>query len=90
MYVRDFNTPKFQRQRGKDLNGLFRLVLGARVSTAIEDLLNEPNLCNSLDEIVTQRGEMLIPVRQLLRTNLQQILSDIIPLRSLRQPQLST
>lgn len=57
-YVRDFNTPKFQRQRGKDLNGLFRLVLGARVSTVIEDFLSEPNLCNSLDEIVTLRGEI--------------------------------
>lgn len=56
-YVRDFNTPKFSRQRGKDLNGLFRLVLGARVSTTIEDFL-EPGLCNHLDSIVTLRGEI--------------------------------
>lgn len=57
-YIRDFNTPKFSRQRGKDLDGLFRLVLGARISAAIEDFLAEPGLCNRLDAIVTLRGEI--------------------------------
>ncbi|WP_171182358.1 HEPN domain-containing protein [Ruegeria sp. HKCCD8929] len=57
-YIRDFNTPKFRRQRGKDLDGLFRLVLGARVSDSIEDFLAEPQLCSRLDEIVTLRGEI--------------------------------
>lgn len=57
-YIPDFNTPKFRRQRGKDLNCLFRLVLGEKVSSAIEDLLNEPGLCNRLDAIVTLRGEI--------------------------------
>lgn len=57
-YIPDFNTPKFRRQRGKDLDGLFRLVLGAKLSTALEDFLAEPGLCNRLDEIVTLRGEI--------------------------------
>ena len=57
-YIRDFNTPKFRRQRGKDLDGLFRLVLGTRVSSAIEDLLGEAGLCDRLDAIVTLRGEI--------------------------------
>lgn len=57
-YIRDFNTPKFRRQRGKDLDGLFRLILGARMSTAIEGFLVDPELCNGLDEIVTLRGEI--------------------------------
>jgi len=57
-YIPDFNTPKFQRQRGKDLNGLFRLVLGAKVSSAIEDFLDDKGLCDRLDAIVTLRGEI--------------------------------
>ncbi|WP_299656990.1 HEPN domain-containing protein [uncultured Jannaschia sp.] len=57
-YIRDFNTPKFSRQRGKDLDGLFRLVLGARISAAIDNFLAEPGLCNRLDAIVTLRGEI--------------------------------
>lgn len=57
-YIRDFNTPKFSRQRGKDLDGLFRLTLGTRISVAIEGLLAEPGLCNRLDAIVTLRGEI--------------------------------
>ena len=57
-YVRDFNTPKFDRQRGKDLDGLFRLVLGTRISVAIEGFLAEPGLCNRLDTIITLRGEI--------------------------------
>lgn len=57
-YIRDFNTPKFSRERGKDLDGLFRLVLGARISAALENFLAEPGLCNRLDTIVTLRGEI--------------------------------
>ena len=57
-YVPDFNTPKFSRQRGKDLNGLFRQVLGIKVSSAIEDLLEDAGLCGRLDAVVTLRGEI--------------------------------
>ena len=57
-YVPDFNTPKFSRQRGKDLNGLFRQVLGAKISGAIEDFLGEEGLCGRLDAVVTLRGEI--------------------------------
>jgi hypothetical protein len=61
-YIRDFNTPKSSRQRGKDLNGLFRLVLGAKISVAVESFLEEPGLCNRLDAISTLRGE--IPLKR--------------------------
>ena len=57
-YVPDFNTPKFSRQRGKDLNGLFRQVLGIKISNAIECFLEEKDLCNRLDAVVTLRGEI--------------------------------
>lgn len=57
-YVPDFNTPKFSRQRGKDLNGLFRQVLGIKMSTAIEDFLEDEGLCARLDAVVTLRGEI--------------------------------
>ena len=57
-YVPDFNTPKFFRQRGKDLNGLFRQVLGKKMSNEIEDFLEEEGLCGRLDGIVTLRGEI--------------------------------
>lgn len=57
-YIPDFNTPKFSRQRGKDLNGLFRQVLGVKISCAIENFLEEQGLCARLDAIVTLRGEI--------------------------------
>lgn len=57
-YVPDFNTPKFSRQRGKDLNGLFRQVLGIKMSRAIEGLLEDEGLCDRLDAVVTLRGEI--------------------------------
>ncbi len=57
-YVPDFNTPKFSRQRGKDLNGLFRQVLGIKMSTAIENFLQDEGLCARLDAVVTLRGEI--------------------------------
>lgn len=57
-YVPDFNTPKFSRQRGKDLNGLFRQVLGIKMSNAIEGLLEDEGLCGRLDDVVTLRGEI--------------------------------
>ena len=57
-YVPDFNTPKFNRQRGKDLNGLFRQVLGIKLSDKIENLLEDVGLCDRLDAVVTLRGEI--------------------------------
>lgn len=57
-YIPDFNTPKFSRQRGKDLNGLFRQVLGIKMSNEIEGFLEEAGLCVRLDGIVTLRGEI--------------------------------
>ena len=57
-YVQDFNTPKFKRQRGKDLNGLFRQVLGIKLSNKVEDLLEDVGLCDRLDAVVTLRGEI--------------------------------
>ena len=57
-YIPDFNTPKFSRQRGKDLNGLFRQVLGIKMSNEIEGFLEEEGLCGRLDGIVTLRGEI--------------------------------
>ena len=58
-YVADFNTPKFSRQRGKDLNGLFRQVLGGgKMSGKIENLYGDADLCGRLDDIVTLRGEI--------------------------------
>ena len=57
-YVPDFNTPKFKRQRGKDLNGLFRQVLGIKLSDKVEDLLEDVGLCDRLDAVVTLRGEI--------------------------------
>lgn len=57
-YTPDFNTPKFSRQRGKDLNGLFRQVLGIKISGALEGFLEEQSLCTRLDAIVTLRGEI--------------------------------
>ena len=47
-YIPDFNTPKFARQRGKDLNGLFRQILGIKMSNAIEGFLDEEGLCGRL------------------------------------------
>ena len=57
-YVSGFNTPKFSRQQGKDLNGLFRQVLGIKVSSAIAGLLEDEGLCGRLDDVVTLRGEI--------------------------------
>lgn len=57
-YTPDFNTPKFSRQRGKDLNGLFRQVLGIKISTALEAFLEDQGLCGRLDAVVTLRGEI--------------------------------
>lgn len=57
-YLPDFNTPKFSRQRGKDLNGLFRQVLGLKISESINELLDEAGFCRDLDAIVTLRGEI--------------------------------
>jgi len=57
-YTPDFNTPKFTRQRGKDLNGLFRQVLGIKISTALESFLEDQGLCARLDGVVTLRGEI--------------------------------
>jgi len=57
-YIPDFNTPKFSRRRGKNLNDLFRQVLGFNVSDAIEDFLEDEGLCARLDTVVTLRGEI--------------------------------
>ena len=57
-FLPDFNTPKFSRQRGKDLNSLFRLVVGIKVSSEIESFLNDEGLCQRLDDVVTLRGEI--------------------------------
>lgn len=57
-FVSDFNTPKFSRQRGKDLNNLFRHVLGIRMSQEVNGLLADENFCEGLDAIVTLRGEI--------------------------------
>ncbi|QPC42746.1 hypothetical protein HW532_08565 [Kaustia mangrovi] len=57
-YIPDFNTPKFVRQRGKDLNGLFRQVLGIKMSRAIEEFVEDEGLCERLDAVVTLRGEI--------------------------------
>lgn len=57
-YVPDFNTPKFSRQKGKDLNGLFRQVLGIKMSNAIGGFLEDAGLCGRLDAVVTLRGEI--------------------------------
>lgn len=55
-YTRDFNTPKFSRQRGKDLDGLFRCAIGKKISPLLKEFLEEENLCQELDAIVTIRG----------------------------------
>ena len=55
-YVQDFNTPKFSRQRGKNLDDLFRQALGIKISKEIEGFLEDEGLCNRLDEVVTLRG----------------------------------
>ena len=57
-YVPDFNTPKFSRHGSKDLNGLFRQVLGIKMSSAIEAFLEDDGLCGRLDAVVTLRGEI--------------------------------
>ena len=57
-YTPNFNTPKFSRQRGKDLNGLFRQVLGIMMSCAMENFLEDNGLCERLDAVVTLRGEI--------------------------------
>ena len=57
-YISDFNTPKFRRQRGKDLNGLFRHILGVRMSQEIDNFVEEQGFCESLDAVVTLRGEI--------------------------------
>ncbi|MDE2773172.1 MAG: HEPN domain-containing protein [Gemmatimonadota bacterium] len=58
-YLPEFNTPKFSRNRGKDLNDLFRHILGIRsMSTALEDFVEENGLSGHLDAVVTLRGEI--------------------------------
>ena len=57
-YIRDFNTPKFNRTRGKDLNGLFRTALGVKISNSLSEFLEDENFCQSLDAVVTLRGEI--------------------------------
>ena len=58
-YIPDFNTPKFSRARGKNLNDLFRHVLGVRrISALIDELLEQEGRCAELDGIVTLRGEI--------------------------------
>ena len=57
-YLPDFNTPKFSRHKGKDLNELFRQVIGIKISSEIESFLEEEGLCGRLDAIVTLRGEI--------------------------------
>ena len=57
-YISDFNTPKFTRQRAKDLNGLFRHVLGIRMSQEINNFVEEQGFCEKLDAVVTLRGEI--------------------------------
>lgn len=57
-YLPDFNTPKFRRTRGKDLNDLFQKVLGIKVSGRIENFLQHNGLCDQLDAVVSLRGKI--------------------------------
>lgn len=58
-YIKEFNTPKFYRDQGKNLNRLFRQTLGLRkMSTEIENLLEDSGFCARLDQVVTLRGKI--------------------------------
>lgn len=56
-YVFDFNTPKFSRKKGKNLNDLFEWAIGIKnISSQIDSLLEEDEFCNRLDAVVSLRG----------------------------------
>lgn len=57
-YIRDFNTPKFTRRNGKDLNGLFRAALGIKISPSLSDFLEDEDFCQNIDNVITLRGEI--------------------------------
>ena len=57
-YMLDFNTPKFSRSRGKNLNALFDHVLGLKISREIEEFLEDDGFCQRLDDLVSLRGEI--------------------------------
>lgn len=58
-YISDFNTPKFYRPQGKNLNELFRHSLGIKkMSSLLDDFLDEDGFSARLDEIITLRGEI--------------------------------
>lgn len=56
-YISNFNTPKFSRD-GKNLDELFRHVLGIKLSAEINAFLEDDGFCSQLDEVVTLRGEI--------------------------------
>jgi len=57
-FIRDFNTPKFDRPKGKTLDDLFRKVNGFQASKSLTEFFSEDHFCSGLDEIVTIRGEV--------------------------------
>lgn len=55
-YVRDFNTPKFAKAKGKNLTNLFRLYLSANVKGELERLSEIQDITTKIDKIITIRG----------------------------------
>ncbi len=55
-YLRDFNTPKFRRGRGKSLLELFGLYLSSDVKRELEQLTGLNNITDLIDKIISIRG----------------------------------
>lgn len=55
-YLRDFNSPKFYRQNGKNLRKLFAMFLEADLIRELPEITNVEDLPALIDEIVTIRG----------------------------------
>ena len=57
-YLRDFNTPKFNRSSGKNLKNLFKKLLSANIEQEISDLTGVPDMAADIDKIISIRGDI--------------------------------
>ena len=57
-YLRDFNTPKFNRKKGKNLKELFSHFLSTDVEEAIYELTGKNSHVKSIDRLIKIRGNI--------------------------------
>tara|TARA_R110002072_G_scaffold91255_5_gene203541 strand:- start:5176 stop:5808 length:633 start_codon:yes stop_codon:yes gene_type:complete len=57
-YLSDFNTPKFTKPQGKNLQKLFKLYLEGNVMTHVPSLTRTENITEEIDRIISVRGDI--------------------------------